>query len=132
METRNIIPTTRRGDVTFHADGRIDLTAHVTKSLDLHDGDVINIIESGEVFPEHYLYRARDATETIGRHACVCHSAKPGVNYLRVFNRSMARYVLHLCQCPDQVSLRVGDLTELQGHLKALPIIIPPNITRPS
>ena len=26
-----MIPTTRHGDVTFHADGRIDITAHLSR-----------------------------------------------------------------------------------------------------
>ena len=34
---------TRRGDVTFHADGRIDITAHVSRQLKLERGDVVGI-----------------------------------------------------------------------------------------
>lgn len=126
MECTHIIPTTRRGDVTFHADGRIDLTAHVTKSLDLHVGDVINIIKTGGDYPEHLLYRARRASDTIGRHACVCHATRERGRYLRVFNKRMAQYFLGICQCDKQVSLRTGGLAPLTGHNKAITLIVKP------
>ncbi len=131
MDTRSIIPMTRRGDVTFHADGRIDLTAHVVKALDLHPGDVINIIKSDDEHPEHYLYRSRMAAETTGRHTCVCHPANKGGNYLRVFNKQMAHYILGICDSCNRISLRVGGLTELTGRGRALPIIITASLTNP-
>ena len=103
MDTRSIIPMTRRGDVTFHADEH----------------------------PEHYLYRSRMAAETTGRHTCVCHPANRGGNYLRVFNKQMAHYILGICDSCHRISLRVGGLTELTGRGRALPIIITASLTNP-
>ena len=74
--TRPVITTTRRGDITFHPSGRIDLTAHVSKSLGLHPGDVVNIAEECDSPSEHYLYVVRRSEETTGRHSCTCRKMK--------------------------------------------------------
>lgn len=34
----------RRHDITFHADGKIDISAHIARKLSLRPGDVIDII----------------------------------------------------------------------------------------
>ena len=120
--TRPVITTTRRGDITFHPSGRIDLTAHVSKSLGLHPGDVVNIAEEGDSPSEHYLYVVRRSEETTGRHSCTCRKVKSG-RYLRVFSKSLASHILHLCHANGTLCLRVGAPTVLKGIGTALPII---------
>ena len=120
--THPIISTTRRGDVTFHPNGRIDLTAHVAKVLDLHPGDVVNIAEDDEHPDEHYLYVSRRSKETTGRHACTCHRVKTG-NYLRLFSKSLSSHILQLCHATSRLSLRVGAPTTILGIGTALPLI---------
>lgn len=118
-----IIPVTRCGDITFHPDGHIDLTAHVTKVLSLRSGDVINIARIEGRFCEHYLYVARRACETTGRHACTCHPAKNNGRYLRVYSKRLTGYVLSRITCTTAIRLRVGAATEVSGLGIALPII---------
>lgn len=123
MEIRKVMAVSRRHDVTFHSDGRIDITAHVAKTLDLHSGDVINIAEVGD-YPERYLYVARRASDTVGRHSCRCRPAKTG-NYLRVFSRSLSGYVLRIGREQKSLSLRVGVPVLLSGLGLSLPLIFP-------
>ena len=120
--THPIIPTTRRGDITFHPDGRIDLTAHVAKALDLHPGDVVNIACDDDHPGEHYLYVSRRCEETTGRHACTCRRVKAG-NYLRLFSKSLSSHILQLCHATSRLSLRVGAPTTILGIGTALPLI---------
>lgn len=120
--THPIIPITRRGDVTFHPSGRIDLTAHVAKVLDLQPGDVVNIAEDDEHPDEHYLYVSRRSEETTGRHACTCRRVKAG-HYLRLFSKPLSTHILHLCHADSRLSLRVGAPTTLPMLGKALPLI---------
>lgn len=120
--TRPLINTTRRADITFHPNGRIDLTAHVAKALQLQPGDVVNIAEEDEDATEHYLYVSRRGGEAKGRHACTCRRVKHG-QYLRVFSKALATHILTLCHADGALSLRVGSLTALPGLGTALPII---------
>ena len=131
MEIRKVMTMSRHHDVTFHSDGRIDITAHVAKTLDLHAGDVINIAEVGS-YPERYLYVARRATDTLGRHSCRCLPVKNGGNYLRVFSRSLAGYVLRTGRHPGPLSLRVGAPVHLSGLGLSLPLIFPTPIPFPT
>ena len=118
-----VIPVTRCGDITFHPNGRIDLTAHVTAALSLHPGDVINIARVEERFCEHYLYVARRAGDTIGRHAGTCRPAKNNGRYLRVFCKRLTDYVLTRSHNTAGTQLRVGAVTEVSGLGIALPLI---------
>ena len=120
--THPIIPTTRRGDVTFHPNGRIDLTAHVSKVLNLHPGDVVNIAEDDEHPDEHFLYVSRRCAQTTGRHSCTCRRVKAG-NYLRIFSKSLSNHILQQCHASNRLSLRVGAPTTLPGIGTALPLI---------
>lgn len=122
--TVRIIPITRRDDLTFHPDGRIDLTAHVADALSLQAGDVINIACVGERFAEHYLYVARRAGETVGRHACCCRPAKNNGRYLRVNSKRLTDYVRALVHAAGTVRLRVGTPEEVAGLGHALPMIL--------
>ncbi len=123
METMKILGVTRRNDITFHRSGRIDLTAHVSKVLHLHAGDVINIAATGGPIVEHYLYVARRGSETTGRHCGVCRPAKRRGNYLRVFCKRLTDYALSTRSGASSVALRVGQAEEVSGLGTALPII---------
>jgi hypothetical protein len=120
--THPVINITRRADITFHPDGRIDLTAHVAKTLDLNPGDVVNIAEEEGDSTEHYLYVSRRGGEATGRHACTCRRVKSG-HYLRVFSKPLATHILHQCHTTQALSLRVGRPTALPGIGTALPLI---------
>ena len=120
--TRPLINTTRRADITFHPNGRIDLTAHVAKALQLQPGDVVNIAEDDEHPDEHYLYVSRRSEEMTGRHSCTCRRVKAG-NYLRLFSKSLSTHILQQCHADSRLSLRVGAPITLLGIGTALPLI---------
>ena len=123
MTIQRIIPVSRRNDVTFHSDGRIDLTAHVAKALAIAPGDVINIACTGERHGELYLYVSRRASQATGRHAGTCRPAKSG-HYLRAFSKQLTTHMQRLCHVSGTLRLRVGAAEEVSGLGTALPIIV--------
>lgn len=42
---QSLIQNPRRHDITFHASGKIDISASIARKLSLHPGDVIDVIE---------------------------------------------------------------------------------------
>ena len=40
---KSILPNSRKHDISFHASGKIDISAHIAKKLSLAPGDVIDI-----------------------------------------------------------------------------------------
>ena len=63
---QSILGHTRKADITFHRNGRIDISAIVTKSLGLNAGDVLDICMSD--YGEYYLVIAHKAINTNGNH----------------------------------------------------------------
>lgn len=118
---------TRRPDITFHSNGRIDITARVAKALALHPGDVIDIAHDGT---EYYLYaKHRNA---IGRHEAQCASTYKGrtCNNLRAHSRHLCQAVLRVNGNYLTARLPVGEPINHPSLGTALPIIIHYNITR--
>ena len=64
MTAQPLISVTRHGDITIHPTGRIDLTSHVARTLDIMPGDVVNIASHETDIVELYLYVSRRASET--------------------------------------------------------------------
>ena len=62
---RQLITNTRQGDITFHADGRIDITAHVAGTLHLQRGDVLNIATTDDTPAEHAIEYSIKAAEQL-------------------------------------------------------------------
>lgn len=121
-----MIPTTRHGDVTFHADGRIDITAHVSRQLKLERGDVVGIATTDDTPREHYLYVARRHTGILGRHACTCKPAKGHGHYLRVHSKRLATHMLDICHATERIELYVGEAVHIRQIGLALPLITAP------
>ena len=121
------LKNTRRPDITFHSDGRIDITARVAKALSLRPGDVIDIAhDTGE----YYLYvKHRNA---VGRHEAQCHATYRGktCNNLRAHSKQLCLAVLRVNGNYTIARLPVGEPLQHQGLGIALPIIIHHNIKR--
>jgi len=121
------LDNTRRPDITFHANGRIDITARVAKALSLHSGDVIDIAHDGS---EYYLYVKHH--NAIGRHEAQCWPTNKGktCNNLRAHSKNLCHAVLKINGNSNEARLPLGaPIThELLGL--ALPIIIKRNIPR--
>lgn len=88
----SILPNSRRHDLSFHASGKIDISAHIARSLSLAPGDVIDIAqESGE----WYLYVKLRAGSCTGRHdGRVWATARHGKGTFRTWSKPIANAVL--------------------------------------
>lgn len=120
---KHLLDNTRRHDISFNADGRIEISSRVTRALDLCPGDVIDIAVD-ERTREVYLYVKH--RQPAGRHKAQCYRTGKGhtCNSLRAHSVEICRQVLDMrgYSC-SQAKLPVGDAVEIQGK-KALPIII--------
>jgi len=121
---KRLLENTRRHDITFNADGRIEISAHVTRELDLHPGDVIDVAVD-EVGRECYLYIKH--RQPAGRHKAQCHRTGRGrtCNSLRAHSVEICRKVLDMRGfSTSQARLPVGEAVAVDGVNRALPIII--------
>ena len=121
---KHLLGNTRRHDITFCADGRIEISAHVTRALDIHPGDVIDIALD-DLGREVYLYVKH--RQPAGRHKAQCYRTGKGrtCNSLRAHSVEICRQVLDLNGfSTTQARLPVGDLVEVSGIGKTLPLII--------
>ena len=67
---KHLLGNTRRHDITFCADGRIEISARVSKALGINPGDVIDIAVDDRGF-EVYLYVKHKNPP--GRHKAQCY-----------------------------------------------------------
>ena len=121
------LQNTRRPDITFHCDGRIDITARVAKALSLHPGDVIDIAHDDS---EYYLYvKHRNA---VGRHEAQCAATYKGrtCNNLRAHSRRLCQAVLKVNGNYTTARLPVGEPVQHNSLGITLPIIIKYNIPK--
>ena len=121
---KHLLENTRRHDITFCADGRIEISARVTRALDIQPGDVIDIAMD-ERCREVYLYVKH--RQPAGRHKAQCYRTGKGrtCNSLRAHSVEICRQVLDMrgFSC-TQAKLPVGDPVDIPCVGKALPVII--------
>ena len=120
---RPLAPLTRCGDLTFHASGRIDITAHLSELLHLCDGDILSIAVSDDIVREYYLYVAHRKGDTTGRHTCRCHSVKGAGRYMRMFSKSLSAYLLRSAHGADKVTFIAGELKLIPGIGNAVTLV---------
>lgn len=84
---KSILGNTRKPDITFYDNGRIDISSRVSKSLGLKQGDVIDVMDCGL---EYYLY-VKLHGPTVGKHEAQCYPTKRGGHHFRA-------YSFRLCQ----------------------------------
>ena len=109
--------TTRRPDVTFYRSGRIDITAYVARTLDLHEGDVIDILVDHDD-GEYMLFVRQRAADTPGRfEAQCCHTNKRGNNF-RCHSKRLCNVILKASNCESVARLPIGTALDLPiyGH----------------
>ena len=121
------LENTRKPDITFYRDGRIEITARVTKALSLHPGDVIDIAHDGS---EYYLYVKHH--NAIGRHEAQCRPTNHGkvCNSLRAHSKRLCMAVLNVNGNNNEARLPVGEPIDHATLGTSLPIIIKRNIPR--
>lgn len=88
---KSIAPNSRKHDISFHASGKIDISAHIARKLSLAPGDVVDIVrEAGEL----YLYVRLRAGNYAGRHAGRVWATARGKGTFRTWSRAMATAIL--------------------------------------
>ena len=121
---QSILGNSRKADVTFHASGRICISARVSKLLSLAHGDVIDIIvEQGRGANETYLY-VKFRAPIIGRHEGMIFRSNKNGNHCIASSIKLCRYILQQCRGGDKVRLCCGSPVELGIYGTALPIIV--------
>lgn len=118
---QTIINNNRRADIVFHPNGKIDLCARVVKTLNINDGDVIDILPHND---ELYLY-VKYKSPQIGRYEGQCkHTSKNGA-HSRVWSKTLSSAVMQYNGTATTQPLRlcVGEETAVAHIDKALPII---------
>lgn len=118
----NII-NTRQPDIYFRHNGKIDITVSIVKSLEIKEGDTINVWKNDD---EYYLYVMHNDNAVIGKRKGVCHPAKKGTNFMRVYCKQLTDYITGLTKTRE-AHLCVGEMVELKSIGKALPLIVSNN-----
>lgn len=112
----------RKPDIYFHFNGQIDITAKVSKALDLQPGDTINVWEAGG---EHYLYVS--ARSVAGNVAGVCRKVNDRSRFLRTNFKGLTDKINEICNA-DESHLPVGEAVEIENVGKALTLITRNNL----
>lgn len=120
-----LLTNSRRPDVTFCPDGRIDITARIAKILQLQSGDVINIAAE---YGEYLLYVSLRAGQCVGHHEATVSPTNHGKRHSNNF-RAWSKF---LCQSVSiaahgragvRTRLIAGSPVSLAGYGTALPLI---------
>ena len=127
---KSILTNTRRPDISFYPDGRIDITARIAKELDLRDGDVIDIAIDGE---EYLLYRKYEGRNLIGKHEGQVHVTKKCVrscNNLRTYSKRLCAEMIKVSHSLSmKARLPIGTPMFIPNTcIKAVPIIYKRNL----
>lgn len=118
---QSLLHNTRRPDVVFYRSGKISISSHAARLLDLESGDVIDIVTDGV---EYFLYIPLHAEEVSGRrHEAKCYRAKKGVAHFRANSVRLCAMILDLCKCAVRVALPVGDLRADPHGRPLLPLL---------
>lgn len=108
---KSILLNSRKHDISFHASGKIDISAHIARKLSLSPGDVIDIVQSSG---EWYLYVKLRAGTYAGRHVGAVWSTAHGKGTFRTWSKAMTKSVLAAAgatgrlRCPCGSEMLVG------------------------
>lgn len=110
---KNIIKTSRRPDIRFCRNGRILISARISRLLKLSKGDCINIAKDGG---EVLLFVQCRATEIAGRHEAACHPTKRNSHNFCANSVSLASAVLDdAAPGKNRAAFFIGYPMELEG-----------------
>ena len=115
--------STRKADISFFRSGRIDITAHLAKAINLKPGDVIDIAIDDD---EYLLFIRHKAKDIIGRHEAMCYATnkRPRQTHnLRAHSKRLAEAVLAITGT-ETARLNAGQTVTHTTYGTAAPIII--------
>ncbi len=104
---QSILGNTRKADITFRANGRIDISAGVAKHLQLCRGDAIDVfVDRGEF----YLYVKSRSVR--GRHNARVFPTNKRGNHFRCSSSKLCLAILKECGVSKRVGLCIGEPIE--------------------
>lgn len=122
----NLLSNTRRPDISFYRNGRIDISACVVKALELQRGDSIGITTDGY---EYLLYVAHRGGNGRFDAMCIPTNVKKSTNSFRAHSVRLSRAVRQAVPAGRPV----GDVLRLPTgkayHSKTLDCTVVPLIT---
>lgn len=124
MTTQSILGNTRRSDISFSPNGKIDISSRIVKALGMEKGDVIDIMVDGR---EYYLYVSIHASVVFGRHEAQCYPTQRGSRHFRAYCRRLCTAILQAAGVSGVACFAAGEVVEISGR-KAIPIITRKNL----
>lgn len=121
---KSLLGHTRKPDISFHANGRIDITAHVAHILGISNGDVIDVAIEGR---EYYLYVRQRSSECRGRHEAQCWSTKPRSHNFRAHSHRLCHAILQVSGVDIVARLPIGETRQINDK-KMVTLIIYNNL----
>lgn len=118
----SLLGNTRRPDVSFFKDGHINITARIAKSLQIEEGDIIDILKHDK---ELFLYIKLKSKDVVGLHSGRCRSTRPKKGYrnYRINSKRLCDAIFKLCDGSDVVQLAAGEIVEIPNIGLAVPLI---------
>lgn len=123
MTTQSILGNTRRADISFSPNGKIDIASCIVKALGMEKGDVIDIMVDGG---EYYLYVSIHASVVFGRHEAQCYPTQNGSRHFRTYCRRLCTAILQATG-NERACFAAVEMVEVNGR-KAIPIITCKNL----
>ena len=124
----SILTNTRRPDVTFYPNGRIDITARIANMLDLHQGDVIDIADNGR--HEYLLYIRYRGDRLVGKHEAVCRQSKRLSRNFRAYSKRICSFMFRFTDRKNEpYRVPAGEVLTYKDYGKMVPLITRLNIT---
>lgn len=118
-EMKSIIGNSRRADIVFYRNGRIDITSSLAKQLQLQAGDVIDIGCAGK---EYYLYVRTKSKDVVGRHRGQCYPSKHNSHNFRTYCKPLCDFFFEGLEY-DKLNLATGEPEVTDTNGIAIPII---------
>lgn len=119
---QSILGNSRKPDIIFYRNGRIEIASNVAKILNLSHGDVLDIMIDK---PEYYLYVKYRADEKVGKHESTIFPTNKG-NHYRTSSCKLCSTILNECGISDKsdkAKLCVGEPIHDSQYGVLLPII---------
>ena len=124
----SILTNTRRPDVTFYPNGRIDITARIANMLDLHQGDVIDRADNGR--HEYLLYIRYRGDKLVGKHEAVCRQSKRRSRNFRAYSKRICSFMFRFTDRKNEpYRVPAGEVLTYKDYGKMVPLITRLNIT---
>lgn len=117
----SILGNTRRPDIKFHTDGKIEITSTIARALSIGRGDVIDVIEHKG---EYYLVVRLRADKAIGRHEAQCFPTNKNkvCRNFRAYSKKLSAAILNITGGVE-ARLPSGEPQYIEPYGIAIPLI---------